>query len=112
MNRIFILFFGFLFSSSLHAQDINTTIGDLKSFKRSDQTFDFILSNSFVHINVISPNIIQVRADRNKIAKNQSYAVVGLKQPTTIKVTEEKLSLKIQTDSIIVTIQKQPFRIS
>lgn len=108
-----VLFFLLVFSfMSSVAQDKNVTIGDVKSFKRSGGTFDFVLSNAFVQLNVISSNIIQIRADRMKISENQSYAVIGSKQPCNVVVNEDKQVLKIVTDSLIVVVNKSPFRIS
>jgi len=112
MKGVIIVILSVLFCQLSYAQDKNTIIGDFKSFKRSGQTFNFVLSNSFVQLNVISPNIIQVRADRNKITENQSYAVVGKMQISSIHVAEESTTFKISTDSISIFISKKPFRIS
>ena len=94
------------------AQDINIGIGDVKDIKRNGQALDISTTSSFVQVEIISPSIVHVRADKRKLVANFSYAVVGVQVESNFKFDDGKNEIVITTDSLKIVIHKKPFRIA
>lgn len=86
-----------------------TSIGKVKSFKRTGNALDFICANGRARIEVLNDSIIRVRATAaGEFGLDFSYAVAKKKWPTTkFKLT----GTTITTRKLRVTITKSPLRI-
>lgn len=97
----------------LHAQSLSKSLGNLKSMKKHQH--GLVLQTDFgnMKVTVYSPNVIKINATRNNTFNDFSYAVVAEPDPATrYTVTEDKNSVTVTTDSLMLVITRQPVRVS
>jgi alpha-glucosidase len=86
-------------------------VGNMKSFKQTEHGIEISTENAKVQLLCYSQGVIRVRMSRNPFEADFSYAVIQAAGGRFIKVTDHKDSLVACTDSICITVKKQPFRI-
>jgi len=111
MKYLFMLL-SYAFVLQVSSQDFNVSAGDLKSFKQNGQVLGIASSTGFYQVEVISPSIIHVRADQQKLEENFSYAIVGKAQKSSYTLVDSNSEIVITTDSLKTVISKKPLRIS
>jgi len=85
--------------------------GKVRSITRNDHAVTIRTTNAYAEILCYSPTVLQVRLSRTAPAENFSYAVI---QKPTVNFTglrDDGASVTLTTDSLQVTIHKDPFRI-
>ena len=102
--------------------DQNSDIGNLTGFKQSGQVITMQALNAAAEVQVISPTIFRIRispvSTSEKTEKSSpfesdfSYAVTGKAVNTKLNLKDEKNALIITTDSLRLTINKNPVRFS
>ena len=113
MKRIIILFLFTAFAwTSVYAQF--QFAGKINSYKKYDNRIELKLDNAKGAVYIYDRNLIRFRfTNKEEFSKAPSYAVIyQLPEKTNFAFTDEKTSLKIETDELIVKISKSPCRIS
>lgn len=96
-------------SASAQSTRLSDQAGRVTNVSPIPGGYAFQLENGYAQITAYSPTIIRVRVTRQKETKDFSYAIDDLKvHGDWLKTNEQGL----QTDSIQVRIQKDPFRIA
>ncbi|QCR23113.1 glycoside hydrolase family 31 protein [Pontibacter sp. SGAir0037] len=65
-----------------------------------------------VQVAVYSPTVVRVRMDKQQLAEDFSYAVVGKPQQTRVNITQDNSRIQVVTDSLTATITKAPFSVA
>jgi len=94
------------------AQGPVKTIGRVSSVKVTGQTVLVTASNAYAEITVYGPDMIRVRISPRLPGPYFSYAVVGGPVKTTCAISQDPGAIHIRTDSLRVTISKDPFSIA
>ncbi|MFD0792359.1 glycoside hydrolase family 31 protein [Mucilaginibacter litoreus] len=101
-----------LCSGFLHAQNGVKQAGNVTATTINDQEIDITTQNAFVKLAVYSPNIVRVRMDKQKLADDFSYAVIGKPVKTKVTVTQNNDEINLVTDSLKVNIRKNPYQVT
>ena len=116
-NRVFVKFltgFFFLFSQTIIAQPnrLSEQIGAVKSVKEVPGGYRLELTNAFAKVSAYNATTIRVRVTKALPTGDQSYAIDELipKGKFTGKA-DNKDEIKLFTDSLLVIIRKNPFRV-
>jgi len=105
--------FAFLFTVlNTSAQGPVKHLGNVKTFKTGEQAVTFTTENGYASIIVYAPSIIRVRADKQKLKDDFSYAVVTKPVRTNVNISSDEKQVVIKTDSLKAIVQKNPFSIS
>lgn len=67
---------------------------------------------AFASITAYSPSVIRVRVDKQALAKDFSYAVIAQPSAFQPRITQDDQQVKMETDSLVVHIRKNPFSIA
>ncbi|MDB5192784.1 MAG: alpha-glucosidase [Segetibacter sp.] len=92
---------------------LSEQIGNVKRVQASNAGYAFELSNAYALIHPYNATTIRVRVSKTKPTTDHSYAIDNL-APTGkfINKEENDKEVKLFTDSLIITINKNPFRVS
>jgi len=107
-----LIVFGVIAFNIAVAQNPVKGIGKIASVAINGQSVNITTENAFANITVYSPNVIRVRIDKQKLAKDFSYAVIDQSQKTKATITQNAQEINIQTDSLKAVIKKSPFAIT
>jgi len=111
MRKLFTTISIIMVSTIINAQPFpDNSIGTLKRFAKSDNTFTFETTNGSAILIVYSPDIVRLRIVKEKPDDDFSYAVIGSQQRCAIKVSETKEALLLQTDSLRIEVTRNPLR--
>ncbi|MEO8146690.1 MAG: glycoside hydrolase family 31 protein [Bacteroidia bacterium] len=106
-----------IFSTSVFASDtdaqnnLSQNIGKVKSVKILNEGLSITTENAQVILISYLPDVVRVRIAR-KLADDFSYAVIQYANKYFKNFVETKNDIKVETDSLYITIDKNPFRIS
>ncbi|RPD38561.1 TIM-barrel domain-containing protein [Chitinophaga barathri] len=100
-----------LLPAALMAQPVKTP-GKVTAVNIKGQEVNITTQNSFAVITAYSPSVIRVRMDKQPLAKDFSYAVISQPQAFTPRVTQNGEEVRIETDSLVARIGKDPFSIT
>lgn len=100
-----------LFFSIVSKAQLVRNTGKVTAVSIQPQEVKITTQNGFATITAYSPSVVRVRLDKQPLAKDFSYAVVG--QPIVFKprITQSADEIKLETDSLMVSISKNPFSI-
>lgn len=112
MNKTFRLtFFQLLASLSLAAQvPLNVSLGNFKKVEAKDSEYTFTTDHGVAKVVVYSPSVVRIRVEKDNFTKTFSYAVVADPIKCNIKTQETTDNYTIETDSVVLRIQKSPLR--
>lgn len=120
MKKIFILFIACLglacsvFSQQIPAQDnpAITTVGSILSVSKTTRGLALHTTRGMVEIMAYSPSVIRVRMSKNTFETDFSYAVIAAQLPVKTVLNETDRLINFSTDSLKITIQKNPYAIA
>ncbi len=109
-NTLILLTIFFMTLASYSQQMPNSSLGNLKKMKKTDD--GLILETTFGKAQVIVYNagIIRVRITKGEPDPDFSYAIVANPEKTNFKITETKGMITLLTDSVKLEISTQPVR--
>ncbi len=93
------------------AQNPVKSVGNVKSVSINNQQLNITTDNAYAQVTVYSANIIRVRMDKQQLAADFSYAVIGTPQKTKATITQDAQQVSIVTDSLKAIITKTPFAV-
>ncbi|MBL4676033.1 MAG: glycoside hydrolase family 31 protein [Mucilaginibacter sp.] len=96
----------------LHAQNGVKQTGKVTAVAVNGQDVDITTENAFVKLQVYSPNIVRIRMDKQKLADDFSYAVIGKPIKTEVTINQTDSEINIATDSLKVNIKKSPYQVT
>lgn len=101
------------FSSTAQMNRLSEQIGNVKKVTPIQSGYAFELTNAFAKITAYNATTIRVRVSKQSFSNDFSFAIDDL-NPTGsfIKKDEEANSIILYTDSLLVEITKQPFRVN
>lgn len=100
-----------LLGSTAFAQSVREP-GKVTAVNIQGQEIRITTEKAFASITAYSPSVVRVRIDKQALAKDFSYAVIA--QPTAFqpRITQDDQQVKLETDSLVVRIAKNPFSIA
>ncbi len=101
----------FLYGGVLIANEpLNKSLGDLVDYQYSNNRLELKTTFGVVNLTYYTPQVVRLQADKEKIDKPFSYAVI--EKPENVKATIEDKGdhLEFSSSAIVVTIQKKPVR--
>lgn len=108
-----LLFLVLPLSLQLTAQSLSHSIGNLKSMKRVSNGITLQTDYGNMKVTVYTACIIKIDVTKNSAFNDFSYAVSAVPDPAVkFSVSDEKTQIKVTTDSMVLTISKQPVRIA
>lgn len=114
MKQLFFLLTFFVINS-MEAQTnrLSEQAGNVKSVSVQNNAYHFELTNAYAQVIPYSAATIRVRVNKTKFTGDQSYAIDDLtaKGSFTSKQEDDK-QLRLYTDSLLVVVNKKPFRVS
>lgn len=112
MNKIFhFIILEILFTFTVNAQvSLNKSLGNCRKIEVSQNIFTFHTDNGLAEAIVYSPDIIRIRVEKENFTKTFSYAVVADPQKCKVKTEDAPDQYVIETDSIVLKVQKKPLR--
>ncbi|WP_174614318.1 glycoside hydrolase family 31 protein [Virgibacillus ihumii] len=88
-------------------------IGDLRSYKHTNNSYFFACENGFAAIQFFADSIIRIVMNQyHEPVLNGSYAVVAEKEHVSVESIEQDNLLMLKTEALIVEVKKVPFRIT
>lgn len=96
---------------SASAQSPIKSPGNIKTVAVDNQQLNITTDNAYAQVTVYSANIIRVRLDKQQLAADFSYAVIGTPQKTKVAITQDEQQVSIVTDSLKAIITKIPFAV-
>ena len=100
-------------SAALIAQvPLNHSLGNFKKIENNNPEFTLQTDYGVAKIIVFSPNVIRLRIEKDSFVKASSYAVVASPIACNVKTSETTEKILIETDSLVLQIQKRPIRFS
>lgn len=100
-----------LFSLAALAQPVKTP-GKVTAVNIKGQEVSITTQNAFAVITAYTPSVIRVRMDKQPPAKDFSYAVIAQPQAFSPRVTQNGEEVRIETDSLVARIGKNPFSVT
>lgn len=92
---------------------LSTQLGNFKTLDKTDQGIIIKAENGQVAIQAYQPEVVRIRAVRDKFARDTSFAVIQSAGKKLIKTIDEKGSeIILKTDSLKISISKNPIRIN
>ena len=111
MQKLLTIITILMVTTVLNAQQFpDNSLGQLKKFSTSGNTFTFETTNGTACLVVYSPEVVRLRIAKGKLTDDFSYAVVAKQQSCTVKVNETKALILLKTDSLQVEITTNPVR--
>lgn len=103
----------FYVSSTAQMNRLSEQIGNVKKVTPTQAGYNFELTNAFAKIAAYNATTVRVRVSKQNLTDDFSFAIDNL-TPTGnfIKKDEEANSIILYTDSLLVEITKQPFRVN
>jgi alpha-glucosidase len=102
-----------LLSFTVCAQSLSRSIGNMKTMKKSAQGITIQTDFGNLKATVYSPNVVKINITRNSVFTDFSYAVnVSPTEAVKFTVTEYKNKITLATDSLTLSISKQPVRVA
>ncbi len=103
----------FYVSSTAQMNRLSEQIGNIKKVTPTQAGYNFELTNAFAKITAFNSTTVRVRVSKQNLTDDFSFAIDNL-TPTGnfIKKDEEANSIILYTDSLLVEITKQPFRVN
>ena len=102
-----------LLSFTVCAQSLSKSLGNMKTMKKSAQGITIQTDFGNLKATVYSPNVVKINITRNNVFTDFSYAVnVSPTEAVKFTVTEDKSKITLATDSLTLTISKQPVRVA
>ncbi len=89
---------------------LNRSLGNLADYKSYPGRLELQSTFGVVHLTFYSPGIIRVQADRQKIEKPFSYAVVAEPKEVLTTIDDKGNFLEFSSKAILVKINKNPLR--
>lgn len=93
------------------AQPVKTP-GKVTAVNIKGQQVSITTQNAHALITAYSPSVIRVRMDKKPLEKDFSYAVIAQPQAFVPHVTQNGEAVRIETDSLVARIGKNPFSIT
>jgi alpha-glucosidase len=87
-------------------------VGNVQSVEIAEQQLRLQTDNASVELTVYSPSVIRVRIDKQKLARDFSYAVVAKPIATRTSVTQDDAAVVLSTDALTARVSKRPFSIT
>lgn len=100
-----------LWISILNARPLYKNIGNVLSIRPTDYGFDIKTERANVQVMGYTTNVVRIRIMQDT-TPDFSYAVIRNAADCFKNFTENRNKIKINTDSIFIEINKQPFEIS
>lgn len=88
------------------------TPGNVTDVKISGQTIRITAANARAEVTAWSHSVVRVRMSRQALEKDFSYAVVATPQNFAPVITQNADEIRLETDSLVTRIGKQPFSIT
>lgn len=114
-KKIFIAFISIslvICANKLQAQQGIEQLGNYLSFKKIPNGVSITTTNASIHIIAYSSNIIRVRASKDSIKEEMSYAVISEPKGNISEVNETDTTVIFSTDSLFIQVEKKPLRIN
>jgi alpha-glucosidase len=89
---------------------LNKALGNVIKIDANKQGFSIKTDYGIACVIVYSPDVIRIRSEKTEFRKDFSYAVIASPQNCKIKTSESEDLYTIQTDSLVLKIQKKPLR--
>lgn len=86
--------------------------GNLLSFTKNPVGIEVRTDNALILAEWFSPTIIRFSSGRERPVREQSYAVIARPVPVNFTVKEEESAVVMLSDSLKITLNRTPFRIS
>lgn len=99
------------YSLATNAQLIRHT-GKVTAVTIQPQEIRTTTQHAFASITAYSPSVIRVRIDKQPLAKDFSYAVISNPIAFKPRISQNTDEIKLETDSLIAIISKNPFGIT
>ncbi len=99
-----------LLPAALAAQPVKTP-GKVTAVSIKGQEVSITTQNGHALVTAYSPSVIRVRMDKQPLGKDFSYAVIAQPQAFSPQVTQNGEEVRIETDSLVARIGKNPFSI-
>ncbi len=111
---VYITLFWIMSQSPVFAQVSGVVnLGNVISFENISNGLVLKTESGVCQVSFINKNMVRVRATRTLFEKDFSYAVIEqAKTNITVNITDKKDFFEILSDSLNLTIYKNPFRIS
>ena len=100
-----------LISATNAQKNLTQNIGKVNTVKKLPDGYSITTENAQVVLTSYQPDVIRVRIAR-KLSDDFSYAVIQPAKMFFKNFVETKNDIKVETDSLYITIDKNPFRIS
>lgn len=113
MKKIALYCLLMLLSFSVYAQTLSRSMGNMKSMKKTSD--GIIINTDFGNLKatVYSSNVVKINITRNNTFNDFSYAVaVSPEAAVNFSIREEKSKITLSTDSLTLTISRQPVRVA
>ena len=111
MKTLYYLLGFLLLPSVLFAQvPLNSSLGHFQKMENNSPEFTIYTDNGLVKVIIYSTNVVRIRVEKQVFTKTFSYAVVANPEKCNIVTNDTPELLVIQTDSVIIQIQKKPLR--
>jgi alpha-glucosidase len=112
LNRVF-LFLSLTLTSMVSAQKLNTSLGNLVDFKKTESGIEGKTSFGDFKVIVYNSSVFRIRLAQNNGFDNITYgAIAEPVKNTKFTIQDTEKSITISTDSITLIIQKSPVRYS
>jgi alpha-glucosidase len=113
MIKIVVLLFCLVCFQVLKSQSpLNKSLGNCVSLKTENQELFIETDFGKARVIVYTPSVIRIRVEKNEFLKQNSYAVFSVPEKCSFKVTETDIEYAVQTDSVMLKINKKPVRFS
>lgn len=88
-------------------------VGKVSNVNISGQTVNLTTdNNNHIQVSVYSPTVVHVRMDKQPLAEDFSYAVVGKPKQAKADIAQSNEEVTITTDSLVTRISKNPFAVA
>jgi alpha-glucosidase len=87
-------------------------VGNVQSVEVAGQQVRLQTDNASVELTVYSPSVIRVRIDKQKLARDFSYAVVATPIAARTSVTQDDAAVVLSTDALTARVTRRPFSIT
>ncbi len=91
---------------------LNKSLGDLVNYQLQDKQLELKATFGEVYLTFYTPQVVRLQADKEKIDKAFSYAVVAEPGDVAVKVEDKGDHLEFSSADVIVNITKKPLRFS
>ncbi|MBN9299675.1 MAG: glycoside hydrolase family 31 protein [Filimonas sp.] len=99
-------------SLSLYAQTPVVQAGNIVKVKTEGQVVNIQAEHANAQVIVYSPTVIRIRLNKETLADDFSYAVVGKPEQAKVSIAQSNGDITVQTDSLKAVISAKPFAVS